>query len=173
MSRNQRPSITVHHFLTEVRDCMGSLLAGFEQKPKPSIAMHQFWTDIKDCLGSQLTGFEQKPKTKHNCGPILKRRERLNGVTTDWVWILDRGQGPETYWPYKKRNSFQRKAAEWQGIYYVSVSGSESQLTNETAATKIVELSKKIRELTAELESERTRSKQFQRKCQELQLQVN
>ncbi|KAK7495653.1 hypothetical protein BaRGS_00013100 [Batillaria attramentaria] len=48
----------------------------------------------------------------------------------------------------------------------------ESQLTNETAATKIVELSKKIRELTAELESEKTRCKQFQRKCQELQLQV-
>jgi hypothetical protein len=49
---------------------------------------------------------------------------------------------------------------------------SESQLTNETAATKIVELSKKIRDLTAEMESERTKSKQFQRKCQELQTQV-
>lgn len=48
----------------------------------------------------------------------------------------------------------------------------ESQLTNETAATKIVELSKKIREITAELESEKTRCKQFQRKCQELQYQV-
>lgn len=48
----------------------------------------------------------------------------------------------------------------------------ESQLTNETAATKIVELSKKIREITSELESERTRCKQFQRKCQDLQLQI-
>ncbi|PVD35725.1 hypothetical protein C0Q70_02688 [Pomacea canaliculata] len=49
----------------------------------------------------------------------------------------------------------------------------ESQLTNETAATKIVELSKKIRELNAELESERTKCKQFQRKCQELQQLVS
>ncbi len=45
-------------------------------------------------------------------------------------------------------------------------------MTNETAATKIVELSKKVRELTAELESERTRCKQLQKKCQDAQRQV-
>ncbi|XP_071103198.1 coiled-coil domain-containing protein 13-like [Haliotis cracherodii] len=45
-------------------------------------------------------------------------------------------------------------------------------VTNETAAIKIVELSKKVRELTAELESERTRCKQLQKKCQDAQRQV-
>ncbi|XP_041372186.1 LOW QUALITY PROTEIN: coiled-coil domain-containing protein 13-like [Gigantopelta aegis] len=45
-------------------------------------------------------------------------------------------------------------------------------VTNETAATKIIELSKKVRELTAELESEKTRVKQSQKKYYELQQQV-
>ena len=45
-------------------------------------------------------------------------------------------------------------------------------VTNETAGTKIVELSKKVRELTAELESERTKSRQWSKKCQDLQQQV-
>ncbi|XP_074652868.1 coiled-coil domain-containing protein 13-like [Tubulanus polymorphus] len=43
---------------------------------------------------------------------------------------------------------------------------------SDVAATKIVDLSKKVRELTSELESERTKSKQFQRKCIELQRDV-
>ncbi|KAJ8306867.1 hypothetical protein KUTeg_014951 [Tegillarca granosa] len=46
-------------------------------------------------------------------------------------------------------------------------------LTNETAASKIVELSKKVRELTAELESEKTKSKQFKKKCHDLQQQLS
>ncbi|CAG5114967.1 unnamed protein product [Candidula unifasciata] len=44
-------------------------------------------------------------------------------------------------------------------------------LTNELAATKIIELSKKIRDLTAEKEAEKTRCKQLQKKCHDLQAQ--
>ncbi|KAL5010887.1 hypothetical protein ScPMuIL_013192 [Solemya velum] len=52
-----------------------------------------------------------------------------------------------------------------------SLSGSE--VTNETAALKIVELSKKVREITAELESEKTKSRQLGKKCQDLQFQIS
>ncbi|KAK3731392.1 hypothetical protein RRG08_028396 [Elysia crispata] len=43
-------------------------------------------------------------------------------------------------------------------------------VTNETAATKIIELSRKVRELTAEKESERTKCRQLQKKIHDLQL---
>ncbi|XP_048728819.2 coiled-coil domain-containing protein 13-like isoform X1 [Ostrea edulis] len=46
-------------------------------------------------------------------------------------------------------------------------------VTNETAATKIVELSKKIRDLNADLESERTKARQYGKKCMDLQTQLN
>lgn len=46
-------------------------------------------------------------------------------------------------------------------------------VTNETAGTKIIELSKKIREMTAEFESEKTKYKQLTKKCHELQQQLN
>ncbi|RUS82327.1 hypothetical protein EGW08_009917 [Elysia chlorotica] len=44
-------------------------------------------------------------------------------------------------------------------------------VTNETAATKIIELSRKVRELTAEKESERTKCRQLQKKIHDLQSQ--
>ena len=46
-------------------------------------------------------------------------------------------------------------------------------VTNETAGTKIVELSKKVRELTAEVESEKNKGRQLAKKCQQLQQQVS
>ena len=42
----------------------------------------------------------------------------------------------------------------------------------EAASSKIVELSKKVRELTAELETERTKVKQMAKKCLDLQKEV-
>ncbi|XP_005095112.1 coiled-coil domain-containing protein 13 [Aplysia californica] len=48
----------------------------------------------------------------------------------------------------------------------------DGQVTNETAATKIIELSKKVRELTSEKEAEKTRCRQFQKKCHDLQMQL-
>ncbi|BFZ06224.1 hypothetical protein BsWGS_09261 [Bradybaena similaris] len=50
----------------------------------------------------------------------------------------------------------------------ISVDGA---LTNEIAATKIIELSKKIRELTSEKEAEKTRCKQLQKQLHDLQMQ--
>jgi len=51
-------------------------------------------------------------------------------------------------------------------------SPAESAITNETAATRIVELSSKVRQLTAEKEAEKTKCKQFQKKCHDLQMQL-
>ncbi|XP_060576015.1 coiled-coil domain-containing protein 13-like isoform X2 [Ruditapes philippinarum] len=54
----------------------------------------------------------------------------------------------------------------------VALAATGGPVTNETAGTKIVELSKKVREMTAELESEKNKSRQLARKCQDLQQQV-
>ena len=51
------------------------------------------------------------------------------------------------------------------------MSGS-GKVTSETAATKIVELSKKVRELNAELQSEKTKCKQHAKKAMELESEV-
>ena len=55
---------------------------------------------------------------------------------------------------------------------FFSFSYSGETVTNETAATKIIELSRKVRELTAEKESERTKCRQLQKKIHDLQLKV-
>lgn len=45
-------------------------------------------------------------------------------------------------------------------------------LTSDTAAAKIVELSKKLRETVAEMETEKTKCKQLAKKCEDLKLQI-
>ena len=55
---------------------------------------------------------------------------------------------------------------------FISIIATGGPVTNETAGTKIVELSKKVRELTAELETEKNKSRQAIKKCHELQRQV-
>lgn len=46
-------------------------------------------------------------------------------------------------------------------------------VANENAATRIVELSKKSRELTAELESEKSKNRQLTRKVRDLEVEVS
>lgn len=62
-----------------------------------------------------------------------------------------------------------RKKREEDKTLMLSGSG---KVTNENAATKIVELSKKVRELTAELQSEKTKSKQHAKKAMDLENEV-
>lgn len=63
---------------------------------------------------------------------------------------------------YKKKNEQQKQLLESAG-----------NGTNEAAALKIVDLSKKVRELTAEVESEKTKCKQWARKCMDLENEVS
>ncbi|KAH9519253.1 Coiled-coil domain-containing protein 13 [Bulinus truncatus] len=56
--------------------------------------------------------------------------------------------------------------------FQTMVLGTGGTVTNETAATRIIDLSKKVRELTAEKESEKTRYRQLQKKYQELQTEL-
>ena len=49
---------------------------------------------------------------------------------------------------------------------------SVKHINNDAAAAKIVELSKKIRELNSELQSSQTKSNKFQKKCSEYESKV-
>ena len=57
-------------------------------------------------------------------------------------------------------------------LIFLNTAATGGPVTNETAGTKIVELSKKVRELTAELESEKNKCRQLTKKCHDLQQQV-
>ena len=72
--------------------------------PGTGIIVHLPWTEVRDCIGSLLAGYEQKPKTKHYCAPFFNRGQGLHGVIAGWVWtetktkhchapILNRHQG--------------------------------------------------------------------------------
>ncbi|CAH1775051.1 unnamed protein product [Owenia fusiformis] len=63
-----------------------------------------------------------------------------------------------------------RKLKKKQEDHKLALSG--GGVAKESAATKIVDLSKKVRELTAEAESERTKARQYNKKCHDLENQL-
>ena len=62
-----------------------------------------------------------------------------------------------------------RKKSDQQRVASAAVG---SNMAGDAAALKIVELSKKIRELTAELESEKSKCKQWAKKCFDMENEV-
>ena len=63
-----------------------------------------------------------------------------------------------------------RKKREEEKVAFGSTS--TGGVASDVAATKIIDLSKKVRDLTAELQSEKTKKQQMAKKCADMENEV-
>ncbi|KAI8495564.1 Coiled-coil domain-containing protein 13 [Branchiostoma belcheri] len=118
---------------------------------------------VEDDMGLQLSG----PPAKND---IMYAEEQMSNLK-DQVREL-RDENGRLYKLLSERDYEVRQVRKKIEKERALLTGSAGGVASEAAATKIVELSKKNRELTAEVESGRTKMTQLTRKVQDLEKQL-
>ncbi|XP_078662535.1 coiled-coil domain-containing protein 13-like [Branchiostoma floridae x Branchiostoma belcheri] len=118
---------------------------------------------VEDDMGLQLSG----PPAKND---IMYAEEQMSNLK-DQVREL-RDENGRLYKLLSERDYEVRQVRKKMEKERALLTGSAGGVASEAAATKIVELSKKNRELTAEVESGRTKMTQLTRKVQDLEKQL-
>ncbi|KAI8767448.1 coiled-coil domain-containing protein 13 [Biomphalaria glabrata] len=119
---------------------------------------------VNDDLGLKLSSPEQK-----NTNGSYISEELVNHLNDQIRQIKD--ENGRLYKLLNEKDFEIRQIKKKSEDFQNTILATGGAVTNETAASKIIELSKKIRELTAEKETEKTRYRQLQKKYQELQIE--